>query len=265
MDTSTPLADADYDTLNEILLDLDARAPDAGLPQDWEYCDGFLTALLCGRRRPAPSEYFPVLFGHEPGGPPGFGAAQFRDDAQLQTFVQLWQRRQHEIAEALQAPVDTLDDPRTLQPAWQDLRGWAAQLPPEQRAAMEQEVGPTLPPIGQYWAVGFLDAVAAWPDDWKTPRERELADAWEAALRDIMALLEDDTDTPLPDDEDGPVGYSAARLDALGAAVWAAYTLHDISQELGPPVPTVRKAPEPGRNDPCPCGSGKKYKKCCGA
>jgi SEC-C motif-containing protein len=23
--------------------------------------------------------------------------------------------------------------------------------------------------------------------------------------------------------------------------------------------------PKPGRNDPCPCGSGKKYKKCCGA
>ncbi len=28
---------------------------------------------------------------------------------------------------------------------------------------------------------------------------------------------------------------------------------------------TVRKDKEPGRNDPCPCGSGKKYKKCCGA
>lgn len=27
---------------------------------------------------------------------------------------------------------------------------------------------------------------------------------------------------------------------------------------------TVRKEKEPGRNDPCPCGSGKKYKKCCG-
>ena len=25
------------------------------------------------------------------------------------------------------------------------------------------------------------------------------------------------------------------------------------------------KTAEPGRNDPCPCGSGKKYKKCCGA
>lgn len=28
---------------------------------------------------------------------------------------------------------------------------------------------------------------------------------------------------------------------------------------------TVRKGPKVGRNDPCPCGSGKKYKKCCGA
>lgn len=26
-----------------------------------------------------------------------------------------------------------------------------------------------------------------------------------------------------------------------------------------------RQAPKVGRNDPCPCGSGKKYKKCCGA
>jgi uncharacterized protein len=27
----------------------------------------------------------------------------------------------------------------------------------------------------------------------------------------------------------------------------------------------VRVAPVPGRNEPCPCGSGRKYKKCCGA
>jgi SEC-C motif domain protein len=29
-------------------------------------------------------------------------------------------------------------------------------------------------------------------------------------------------------------------------------------------TPTVREEPKIGRNDPCPCGSGKKYKKCCG-
>ena len=28
---------------------------------------------------------------------------------------------------------------------------------------------------------------------------------------------------------------------------------------------TIVKPPKIGRNDPCPCGSGKKYKKCCGA
>jgi len=27
----------------------------------------------------------------------------------------------------------------------------------------------------------------------------------------------------------------------------------------------VRSGAKIGRNDPCPCGSGKKYKKCCGA
>jgi SWIM/SEC-C metal-binding protein len=30
------------------------------------------------------------------------------------------------------------------------------------------------------------------------------------------------------------------------------------------PVATVTTAPKPGRNEPCPCGSGKKFKKCCG-
>ena len=30
------------------------------------------------------------------------------------------------------------------------------------------------------------------------------------------------------------------------------------------PVEQARAAEAPGRNDPCPCGSGKKYKKCCG-
>lgn len=29
-------------------------------------------------------------------------------------------------------------------------------------------------------------------------------------------------------------------------------------------VPYVRESPKVGRNDPCPCGSGKKFKKCCG-
>ncbi len=36
-------------------------------------------------------------------------------------------------------------------------------------------------------------------------------------------------------------------------------------QAGGPGVTVRREAPKIGRNDACPCGSGKKYKKCCGA
>lgn len=36
-------------------------------------------------------------------------------------------------------------------------------------------------------------------------------------------------------------------------------------QPLPPPVQPIHSdKKEVGRNDPCPCGSGKKYKKCCG-
>ncbi|WP_082849957.1 SEC-C metal-binding domain-containing protein [Halioglobus sp. HI00S01] len=31
-----------------------------------------------------------------------------------------------------------------------------------------------------------------------------------------------------------------------------------------PPEPVTRLAPKVGRNDPCPCGSERKFKKCCG-
>ena len=48
-------------------------------------------------------------------------------------------------------------------------------------------------------------------------------------------------------------------------------SIHDIrnfwlARENAPaPAPYVREDSKVGRNDPCPCGSGKKYKKCCGA
>jgi preprotein translocase subunit SecA len=37
------------------------------------------------------------------------------------------------------------------------------------------------------------------------------------------------------------------------------------SGDSQPVQQVVRGTAKIGRNDPCPCGSGKKYKKCCGA
>ena len=39
----------------------------------------------------------------------------------------------------------------------------------------------------------------------------------------------------------------------------------DHGHDHGPaPEPVRRTEPKVGRNDPCPCASGKKFKKCCG-
>jgi len=38
-----------------------------------------------------------------------------------------------------------------------------------------------------------------------------------------------------------------------------------VHQANAAPQPEAPPARKPGRNDPCPCGSGKKYKKCHGA
>jgi preprotein translocase subunit SecA len=52
------------------------------------------------------------------------------------------------------------------------------------------------------------------------------------------------------------VGFSAAADDQEAAM---------RQQGAGAQTQTIRReAPRVGRNDPCPCGSGKKYKKCCG-
>jgi tetratricopeptide (TPR) repeat protein len=40
--------------------------------------------------------------------------------------------------------------------------------------------------------------------------------------------------------------------------------IDDEESEYAPEQPVRRTQPKVGRNDPCPCGSGKKYKKCCG-
>jgi len=56
-------------------------------------------------------------------------------------------------------------------------------------------------------------------------------------------------------------GYHESRTERAAAL---ARELLDDPYGL-PPVPIVREEPKIGRNDPCPCGSGKKWKKCCGS
>ncbi len=257
--STDPLTDEDFAALDAILDDL--RTRDDEIPQ-WEFCEGFLAALVCCRRVMAPAEYLPVLLGIDPdeAAPPGV----FADEDQFQRFTSLWLRRWFEVATALQADVASFDDERAYQPEVMDLRAAISTLTPEQRVDMG---GAPVPSFGQIWAIGFMYAVESWPEEWAEPRDREAAKMVDAALQCMVALTEDDTHplTVPGSDEGGEPSMSQQRLNDFANAIWAVYDLSDIWRSLGPRVDIVRRVATPGRNDPCSCGSGKKYKKCCGA
>ena len=265
-ETAPALSPEDLEALDDILDELRARLDE--VPQ-WEFCDGFLTALVCTRRAIAPAEYLPMLLGDGepvqwPEDAPLRRLPMFADMAQQERFLALWQRRWDEVTQALDTPVETLDDPRTLEPEVMDVRGALLALPEAERPAMEDE---EVPSFAQVWALGFMFAVENWPEDWAPPRERDHAQWLDDALDAIVALTEDDTGRPSVNmyTEDGPPSVSENRVERFGEAIWAVYDLRQLWRSLGPRVETVRKAPEPGRNDPCWCGSGKKFKKCHGA
>ena len=139
----------DFDTLDDILDDLRTRASET--PQ-WEFCEGFMAALICGRRPVAPSEYLPVLLdtGED-------GEGKFADDAQYALFFKLWSQRWKELEESLDADVQDLEDERAFYPQVMDIRGVMASLSEEERAlAMRDNPGEDVPAFGQVWALGFM-------------------------------------------------------------------------------------------------------------
>jgi uncharacterized protein len=261
---STTLTPDDYDVLDDILDEL--RTRNSETPQ-WEFCEGFMAALICGRRIVTPDEYLPVLLdtGED-------GEGKFADDAQFELFFKLWSRRWKEITAALDADVESLEDDRAFYPQVMDVRGVMASLGPEERAtAMRDNPGEDIPAFGQVWALGFMFAVEAWPDDWIAPSKDKDAIKWlNEALSAMVALTEDDTGPvelsvlEQEDGSEGPPSMSKVRLEAFGEAVWAVYDLREMWQSIGPRVEQVRKTAELGRNDLCHCGSGRKYKKCHG-
>jgi len=250
----------DFDQIDNILDDLRSRADET--PQ-WEFCEGFMAALVCCRRVIEPGEYLSVLLDID-GEPGGEGEGSFADEAQAQAFMHLWRRRWNEVLAGLDAQVERLDDDAAYHPEVMDVRGAVAQLSDAERAEV---LGQELPSFGQVWALGFMFAVEAWPQEWAPPRDKQLARALDTALQAIVALTEDDDGEPTicVFGDEGPPSVSAARFDAFAEAVWAVYDLREIWRNVGPRVETVRRESTPGRNDLCGCGSGKKYKKCCAA
>ena len=240
-----PLSDDEIAAYDDLLQEVGARV-DRDLSV--EGVDGFTAALLVGPRRLAPEDYFPVLLGEG-------GLDTLRDDAERTRFVDCFERRRAELERALTAPVENLADPRALAPLILDWDAILADMPKAEAAALRAE---GIPGYGELWATGVLEVVEHWEDDWALPAESKDEQFVDACLDPFYTLV-------APEAEWTPEEKKLSREAHVAQAIWSLYDLREFWLDRGiAPIAPIRKEAEPGRNDLCPCGSGKKYKKCCG-
>lgn len=245
-DLSRPLSDDELAAYDDLLQDANERAD---LALSVEGLDGFTAALVVAPRQAPPEEYLPVLLGEA-------GLGVFTSDAERTVFQTHFARRRHEIERALATPVDNLADPKAYAPLILDWQALLAEMPKAEAEALKKE---GLPAYGELWAAGFLLAVEHWEADWALPADSKDEQFVDACLDPFYTLT-------TPRAEWTPEEKKLSRDAHVANAIWAVYDLREfwLDRGMGPREP-IRKAPEPGRNDPCPCGSGKKYKKCCGS
>ena len=244
------LSDDDLDQIEDLL---DALRDRHGEAPQLEQIDGFITALICGPRTVSVDEYLPRLMGDP---------LPFADEAEQQAFTTLLQRRWNEVRRALDAPVERLDDERALSPLLTDWDAIREQFTDEALARMSEEERTSieeLPGLGAVWAAGFLEAVDLWEEDWLLGADDPGNEFIDGCLRSFETLA-------APEDELAPEEREMSRDERLADALWSVYDLRDFWRERASrkPVKQARREDKPGRNELCSCGSGKKFKKCCG-
>lgn len=100
--------------------------------------------------------------------------------------------------------------------------------------------------------------------------------AWPGTAGKLSTVLKELEMIPFPDDYKREMYSIFSRYDDI-LNTWTAYNNKEdgeVKEEEEPdepyslpniqfPSPSIKLNPKIGRNDPCPCGSGKKFKKCC--
>jgi len=103
--------------------------------------------------------------------------------------------------------------------------------------------------------------------DWDRDATRRWAEETEWLGLEIIS-----TEAGQPGDAEGWVEFAASfeeqgkpqRHQELGHFRMQAGRWYYVDCEVPKPQTQRRTTPRAGRNDPCPCGSGKKFKRCCG-
>jgi uncharacterized protein len=222
------LTEGEYDRMEALLGRSSAK--DA---MNLEEMDGFFTALICGSEVVLPSQHLDEIWGGK--------VAPFANSAELEEFIGLAMRQWNSIAQTLGSP---------------DLVF---------KALLWTEDDEELP-RGNRWARGFMRAIDLHREAWSEIFEKE--ECFAMLLAPLALTHENDPDPEMrtwktpPGDE--------VRANAIVGLSVSAQRLFDYFRSR--PTRKSRPAQAPvsaagskiGRNDPCYCGSGKKYKRCCG-
>ena len=225
---SQTLADTEFDQLNEFLARFRSERA-----MNLEMSDGFFAALHFAPQMSPPSAFLPELWG---------GGEMSDDEAfshqEHKEFMELVLRHWNDVLRRLS------DDEVFLPVLYSD----------------EQECF-----TGNDWAQGFVRGMDYHSADWSEILDEEQF----GALIPILALFHEHD----PDPSLRPEPFSAAQREELliGLAAGAMRVYRHLephrkmAARLVKEQSTIRRtSPKLGRNAPCPCGSGKKYKKCCG-
>ncbi len=232
------LSDAEINAIDELL----AAVPAPFETVDAVILDGYLAGVLVQPVIIQPEEWLAPIFGTEGIPEPGIPGWT---EAQHTKLISLITRRKDEMLRGI------LED------------GWFDPIVPmiEDEDGKVLEGKDALEGIG-YWAAGFEWALANFP---------QLEDAALSGVPDLLDSIwrhlpeQDETQQAMTKalDEEHPLKNIDEAIEAL---VFDVVDLAQIGLAESHKVETVvRDAPKVGRNDPCPCGSGRKYKQCHGS
>ncbi|WP_312314788.1 YecA family protein [Atlantibacter sp.] len=187
--------------------------------------DGMLTALLSGPSMPEPSEWLVAVWGGADSVP------KWHDAREMECFMNLVFQHMEDISDRLSAYPDQYE------PLFgaQDVEG-------EEYMVVED------------WCYGYLRGVAL--SDWST-----LPESHRMSLESIELHGREENQASL--ENMTPEAYQRS-IDDIRLAALSLYEYWSEHQHPEPvaPAPYIAET-KVGRNDPCPCGSGKKYKSCC--
>lgn len=235
MEMMAALSDEEMDELDRFLMS-DATSDNTMM---LDCLDGYLTALATGPVSILPSQWLPGIWGPTEKDEPVFDSFK-----QAERITGLIFRQLNGIIWSLQ------HNPDEFEPIFD-----TAIFPDDSHEYAD----------GEMWAYGFMSGIMLQRESWQAlfddPKGAEV-------LRPIYLLgaeeatPEEEALTETPEQREKLTEQIPASV-AWIYRFWLPYRVAMTERSVA--TTFERGHPKVGRNDPCPCGSGKKFKKCCGA